>query len=98
MAKYVNRDELLDMIGSTMRDLAADLPEEAEEILEVVESTIRERIYDMDEEPRSGEWIYSADGSVHCSECGEDVEPSDISKYCPHCGAFMDEEEDDEDE
>lgn len=89
MAKLIDRDALLDALNETMRRLAVDLPDEAEEILEVVETAIRECIYDMDEEPGNGEWVYSSDGSVHCSECGTDVNPNDIAPYCPNCGAHM---------
>lgn len=103
MAKLINRDALLDALNETMRRLAVDLPEEAAEILEVVETAIRECVYDLDVdededgEPVSGEWVHSADGSVHCSECGTDINPNDIAPYCPICGAHM-EGETDEDE
>ena len=38
------------------------------------------------------EWVYSENGYAHCSECG--FTTSDISPYCPNCGAKMDEQED----
>ena len=42
-----------------------------------------------------GRWVYGEFDIPHCSECGNDVMPNMISPYCPHCGAKMDEEEND---
>lgn len=41
-------------------------------------------------EVRHGEWIYGEFDVPHCSECGKEVLPNQISKYCPECGAKMD--------
>ena len=50
----------------------------------------------VDAQPvRRGEWIedvayYDEDGCpcviTRCNQCGE---PNPVSKFCPHCGAFM---------
>ena len=41
-----------------------------------------------------GEWIYDCDtDEPRCSECGEDALEGVITPYCPHCGAKMDEED-----
>ena len=45
----------------------------------------------------NGEWIYGEFDIPHCSECGMEVMPCNISKYCPNCGARM-ESEDNENE
>ena len=40
-----------------------------------------------------GEWVYGEFDIPHCSECGTEVLPHDISEHCPTCGAKMDCEE-----
>lgn len=46
------------------------------------------------EEVKHGEWIYDSNtGEPRCSECGEDALEGIITPYCPHCGAKMDEED-----
>lgn len=42
-------------------------------------------------EVRRGEWVYGEYNDPHCSECGN-YYPA-VTPYCPHCGAFMDEED-----
>lgn len=45
----------------------------------------------------TGEWIYdSRTGEPRCSKCGENAVDGIITPYCPHCGAKMDEEENDD--
>lgn len=39
----------------------------------------------------NGEWVYGEFDIPHCSECGMEVMPCNISKYCPNCGAKMEE-------
>jgi uncharacterized OB-fold protein len=45
----------------------------------------------------NGKWVYGEFDIPHCSECGMEVMPCNISKYCPNCGARM-ESEDNENE
>lgn len=40
-------------------------------------------------EVKHGEWVYGEFDIPHCSECGTEVMPCNISNYCPHCGAKM---------
>lgn len=70
------------------------------------ENTIQEReenigeivtLEDFDRQPaadvvgvKHGEWIYGDFDIPHCSECGNEVLPNQISKFCPNCGAKMD--------
>lgn len=39
-----------------------------------------------------GEWVYGEYDIPHCSKCGSEVE--EVSPFCPHCGARMDEDDD----
>jgi DNA-directed RNA polymerase subunit RPC12/RpoP len=49
---------------------------------------------------RHGKWIHRGCGIFACSKCGKDVglnvytgeKASETFKWCPHCGARMDEE------
>ena len=41
-------------------------------------------------EVKHGEWVYGEFDIPHCSECGVEVMPNNVSNYCPHCGAKMD--------
>ena len=44
-----------------------------------------------DVEPvKHGRWIYGEYNIPHCSECGSEVMPNNISLFCPNCGAKMD--------
>lgn len=36
-----------------------------------------------------GEWVYGEFDIPHCSECGKEIMPCNISRYCPNCGAKM---------
>lgn len=40
-------------------------------------------------EVRHGEWVHGECVS-HCSECGVETYPENITPYCPNCGARMD--------
>lgn len=39
---------------------------------------------------KHGRWIYGKYDIPHCSECGSEVMPNNISLFCPNCGAKMD--------
>lgn len=41
----------------------------------------------------NGEWVYGEFDIPHCSECGREAMPNEISPYCPHCGAHMEDKE-----
>lgn len=47
------------------------------------------------QEVRHGHWIFSGDYTSTCSYCNDDVDVDHEKepKYCPNCGAKMDEEE-----
>lgn len=40
-------------------------------------------------EVKYGEWVHGERIS-HCSECGVEMLPENITPYCPNCGARMD--------
>ena len=40
-------------------------------------------------EVKHGEWVHGECVS-HCSECGVETYPENITPYCPNCGARMD--------
>lgn len=42
---------------------------------------------------RHGEWVHSEKRIAHCSECSGKLLSTDISNYCPECGAKMEEED-----
>lgn len=52
------------------------------------------------QEPKTGHWIYTGDyiteGMCKCSECGIEVDPSEVRNFCPNCGADLREREDKE--
>lgn len=37
---------------------------------------------------KHGHWVYGEVGA-HCDQCGYDVPPELVSRYCPECGARM---------
>ena len=39
---------------------------------------------------QQGRWIYGEYDIPHCSECGHEITPNNISPYYPNCGARMD--------
>lgn len=42
--------------------------------------------------PTSAHWIYGEFDIPHCSECGHEVMPCDVTDKCPCCGATMEED------
>ena len=38
---------------------------------------------------QQGHWIYGEFDIPHCSECGLEIMPNNISPYCPSCDARM---------
>lgn len=48
-------------------------------------------------EARYGEWVYTGGRPIHCNQCGYAPEhplTTDNSSFCPHCGADMRKEAD----
>ena len=46
-----------------------------------------------DDYVQHGHWICGEFDIPYCSECGHQITPTNISTYCPNCGARMDGEE-----
>lgn len=80
MAEYIEREAL-------MRNLKQFAPEQ---LTPLIESLIQKQPAADVAEVRHGEWIYGEFDIPHCSECGKEVLPNQISKHCPDCGAKMD--------
>ena len=80
MAEYIEREAL-------MRNLKHFAPEQ---LTPLIESLIQKQPAADVAEVRHGEWIYGEFDIPHCSECGKEVLPNQISKHCPDCGAKMD--------
>ena len=80
MAEYIEREAL-------MRNLKHFAPEQ---LTPLIKSLIQKQPIADVVEVRHGEWIYGEFDIPHCSECGKEVLPNQISKHCPDCGAKMD--------
>ena len=80
MAEYIEREAL-------MRNLKHFAPEQ---LTPLIKSLIQKQPIADVVEDRHGEWIYGEFDIPHCSECGKEVLPNQISKHCPDCGAKMD--------
>lgn len=80
MAEYIEREAL-------MRNLKQFAPEQ---LTPLIKSLIQKQPAADVAEVRHGEWIYGEFDIPHCSECGKEVLPNQISKHCPDCGAKMD--------
>ena len=78
MAEYIEREALLkwakEFYPNDLQFASAVINAPAADVAEV----------------RHGEWIYGEFDIPHCSECGKEVLPNQISKHCPDCGAKMD--------
>lgn len=67
----------------TMQYAWEDMP--LKEVLDA-RSTIEE-----DSLIKRGHWIISSDGYyLYCSECNEEPQGREMTKWCPNCGAKMD--------
>lgn len=96
MAKYIEREKVLELIGNFKRD---DVIEHCEdyaagwnEALEQIECSVKEDIFVHDVRPeKRGKWQYN-ESAPYCSYCGGQARvilPCPCY-YCPNCGAKMD--------
>lgn len=105
MAEYIEREKVLELIGSFKRDdvteHVVDYAAGWNEALEQIESNIAEDIPAADVCPeRHGEWIHLGGDEWGCSCCGFVISTESSRKhpmseglcndYCSHCGAKMD--------
>lgn len=105
MADYIERKEVLELIGSFKRDdvteHCVDYAAGWNEALEQIESNVEEDIPAADVRPeRYGEWVdhNHNTSAIQCTAC-ENVFESAIfgHAYCPICGAKMGGKEGDSD-
>lgn len=83
MAKYIDRDWLIDMISERNRN-TCNGKMSCIQMKRMVESIPAADVAPV----RHGRWIYHDDGVITCSECGNGE--SRNSHYCRYCGAKMD--------
>lgn len=86
MPEYIDKDKLLNGIECIDISNCTDV----DDIFIEIERTIDEQPTADVVEVSHGEWIYGELDIPHCSECGKEVLPNQISEYCPDCGAKMD--------
>lgn len=84
--EYIEREKVLeiakDKYYSDFHKSMADLIS----LRELLEDTPAADVVEV----RHGEWVYGEFDIPHCSECGVEVMPNNVSNYCPNCGAKMD--------
>lgn len=84
--EYIEREKVLeiakDKYYSDFHKSMADLIS----LRELLEDTPDEDVVEV----RHGKWVYGEFDIPHCSECGVEVMPNNVSNYCPNCGAKMD--------
>lgn len=93
MAEHIEREKVLELIGSFKRDdvteHVVDYAAGWNEALEQIESNVEEDIPAADVRlERHGEWLVSGD-CYECSECGGGSVVN-TNPYCWKCGAKMD--------
>lgn len=80
MPKYIECSKAFEVIGDTVELYYSEL------------EAIKEA---LDKASSSGRWIrYPECGVTRCSECDWSIEEAWASKFCPNCGAEMNESED----
>lgn len=77
MTKYVKVAEAADKISKELNIPLANL---ADIFAEIPRADVKE--------VKHGEWVHGECVS-HCSECGVETHPENITPYCPNCGAKM---------
>lgn len=91
-----NRDEFVDALAALLtsdvchaKHKSGCLAPDCRECIDRFFNVHSHLLPEIDVEPLTiyAEWVYSEDGYAHCSECG--FETSDISRFCPDCGAAM---------
>ena len=92
MAEYIEREALVSICKQIISDdwNNRTAPESWADAYECFIEDIAEQPAADVAEVRHGEWIYGEFDIPHCSECGKEVLPNQISKHCPDCGAKMD--------
>lgn len=88
----------IDGLGNNMLRIEINDTEEIETLIhmfEICRDALREHIGTWEKESddvpvKHGHWIYGEYDIPHCSECGGEVMPNNISLFCPNCGAKMD--------
>lgn len=103
MAKYINKEELLNEVNESISNAQYDFPyqnntviflEGMRRVRDMIEDALDEDVQKVEH----GRWIKYDDNIYECSECGYDwyltnlaSHPKDNNAfYCPECGAEMD--------
>ena len=90
MGKYIDREAMLEQIARRESLMAGDKMIS----IDALRVFIMNRPVADVEEVKHGEWIYDSNtDEPRCSECGEGALEGIITPYCPHCGAKMEEED-----
>lgn len=80
MSRYIDVDKLQETVYKRVNNPA---------IRGWLNSLINEQPTADIKEVKHGEWVHGECVS-HCSECGVETYPENITPYCPNCGAKMD--------
>lgn len=88
MAEYIERERILALINGEERPSGDGVYGYYSRIFDIIDTASAADVAPI----KHGEWVYGEYDVPHCSECGTEVR--DISPYCPHCGACMDDADD----
>lgn len=84
MSRYIDADKLSEMIEARGKMLV-----EGKEAFYYIANWLNKLPPADVAEVKHGEWVHGECVS-HCSECGVETYPENITPYCPNCGARMD--------
>lgn len=90
MSRYIDADKLSEMIEARGKMLV-----EGKEAFYYIANWLNKLPPADVAEVKYGEWVHG-ECVLHCSECGVETYPENITPYCPNCGARMDGERKDE--